>query len=349
MDAPRVSVVVPTHRRRDSLARLLDALARQTLPPGEFEVVVAIDGSEDGTRELVEAHAAPFRLRWLWQPQRGRAAACNAGARLAAGALLVLLDDDMEPAPGWLAAHRAAHPPGSRRGVVGAAPIPVGPGSPPVVAFRAAGFRRKLERLAERGGSLRFNEVYTGNFSVPRDVFLEVGGFDEEFRLYGHEDYEMVLRMTRVGVDFRFDPAALARQHYGKSFRALAADILAEGETAVLFARKHPEVLADLHLAGYARRSPRTRRRLAALLALSRAWGGFPPLVIALVERLEPRRPAGLESWYRLVFDALYWLGVELALAADGVPRKVGFHEIEGVIAPPGAGRAPARPASSSR
>lgn len=334
-------MVVPTHGRRDSVRRLLDAIARQTLPPDEFEVVAAVDGSLDGTREMVDGYAAPFRLRALWQPQRGRAAACNAGARLASGALLVLLDDDMEPAPGFLAAHLAAHPPGSRRGVVGAAPIPLEAGAPPVVAFRAAGFLRKLERLAERGGPLRFNDVYTGNFSVPRTVFLEVGGFDEEFRLYGHEDYEMVLRMTRAGVEFRFSPDALAAQHYTKDFRSLAANVLAEGETAVLFARKHPEVLPDLALGGYARRSARTRRRLALLLGLSRAWSGFPRLVVAAVERLEPRRPAGLESWYRLVFDYLYWLGAERALAGGGPPRRVPFREVEErLAAPAAAGRA---------
>lgn len=342
MDAPRASVVVPTHGRRDSVRRLLDALGRQTLPAAEFEVVVAIDGSEDGTREMVEAFAAPYRLRSLWQPQRGRAAACNAGARLAAGELLVLLDDDMEPAPGFLEAHLAAHPPGTRRGVVGAAPIPLEEDSPPVVAFRAGNFRRKLDRLAARGGALRFNDVYTGNFSVPRAVFGEVGGFDEEFRLYGHEDYEMVLRMTRAGVEFRFSPEAVATQHYAKDFRSLAANVLAEGETAVLFARKHPEVLPELALAGYAGRSPRTRRRLAALLAASRAWGGFPSLVVGAVERLEPRRPAGLEGWYRLVFDYLYWLGAERALAGGGRPRRVAFHEVEGLIA------ASARPRSGS-
>jgi GT2 family glycosyltransferase len=50
---PTLSVVIPTYRRRDSVARVLDALTRQTVPPEEFELIVSIDGSEDGTRELV--------------------------------------------------------------------------------------------------------------------------------------------------------------------------------------------------------------------------------------------------------------------------------------------------------
>ena len=104
----RASVVIPTYQRRDSVRQALEALARQTLPPEEFEVVISIDGSDDGTRELLEAFRTPFPLVVLWQPNRGRAAACNAGLRASQGALLVLLDDDMEPAPEFLAAHLAA-------------------------------------------------------------------------------------------------------------------------------------------------------------------------------------------------------------------------------------------------
>ena len=69
------------------------------LPPERFEVLVAIDGSEDGTREMIEQFAMPYQLRGLWQPNRGRAAACNMGLSAARGDLIVIMDDDMEPVP----------------------------------------------------------------------------------------------------------------------------------------------------------------------------------------------------------------------------------------------------------
>lgn len=341
MRAPSVSIVVPTHARRESVVRLLRALGAQTGVPDPFEVVIAIDGSEDGTGAAVDAeaevHAAAFRVRWLWQPQRGRASACNAGARLATGRLLVFLDDDMEPAPGFVAAHLDAHgdarAPGAAAGVVGAAPIVAAADAAPVVRYRAAGFAAKLARLRARPDDLALTDVYTGNFSVSRDRFVSAGGYDEAFRRYGHEDYELVLRLRRAGVRFVFDEGAIAHQHYAKTFRALAADVTAEGHTAVLFARKHPDVIPALALSEYARRSRRQRARLALLLALSRAYGGLPDRAIAAVERLERRRPpprdATLFARYDLVFDVLYWLGVERALHDLGAQhRRVPFHDV---------------------
>jgi glycosyltransferase involved in cell wall biosynthesis len=131
--APRLSVVIPTYRRRDSVERALIALARQSISPADFEVLVSVDGSEDGTRELLERYQAPYALRSLWRPNRGRAAALNAGISQAAGDVLVLLDDYMEPAPVFLAGHCRAHAVDSRRGVMGAEPIPLVAGSPPLV------------------------------------------------------------------------------------------------------------------------------------------------------------------------------------------------------------------------
>ena len=50
----RVSVVIPTYRRKDALLRALRSLATQSIAPDEYEVVVVVDGSDDGTREAAE-------------------------------------------------------------------------------------------------------------------------------------------------------------------------------------------------------------------------------------------------------------------------------------------------------
>src|SRR5512135_2587732 len=103
---PYVSVIIPTYNRRDSVERALRALAHQTLAPETYEVIVSIDGSQDGTREMVATFVAPYQLSGIWQPNQGRAAACNAGIRAAQGDVLVILDDDMEAAPGFVLGHR---------------------------------------------------------------------------------------------------------------------------------------------------------------------------------------------------------------------------------------------------
>jgi GT2 family glycosyltransferase len=310
----RVSVVVPTFQRCASVQRTLEALARQTIAPTEFEVIVSIDGSDDGTKELLRDFQAPYRLRAIWQPNQGRATARNAGIRLAAGSLIVFLDDDMEPVPGFLLAHRDAHSPRSRLGVVGAAPIPFDSSSPPIVHYRRSGMSARLERLAQPGYKLGFRDVYSSNFSIPRDVILEVGGFDEAFKLYGHEDYELALRLLEAGVEFVYSPQAMAYQGYDKDFAALARDSVARGHTAVLFAGKHPDVASTLKLSTYNQGARKWRRLRSLLLGASRVFPWSPACLILFMRWLERRRPRRLNDYYTLALDYFFWVGARAAL-----------------------------------
>src|SRR4029453_2390525 len=148
---PKVSVVIPSYGRKASVERALRALGRQTFPADLFEAVVSIDGSDDGTRESVAAFRAPYFIRGIWNPNRGRAAACNAGIRQARGSLVILLDDDMEPAPDFVESHARAHESDVVRGVLGAVPVAVERDSPPVVQFIATGFALHLEKLGRPG------------------------------------------------------------------------------------------------------------------------------------------------------------------------------------------------------
>lgn len=312
-----ISVVIPTYQRRSSVERLLAALNRQTFEHHCFEVVVVVDGAEDGTRELVAQFNAPYRLRGLWQTNRGRAAACNAGISAASGELIVLLDDDMEPAPGCLAGHAAAHVSSPQLAVVGAAPIRSEPTSPPLVKFMSAGFRHRLERFAQPGYQIQFSEAYSGNFSIRRAQLLAVEGFDEAFKVYGYEDYELAMRLTQAGVRLAYSAAAVAEQSYDKDFAGLARDTINRGRSGVLFARKHPEVRPALKLGRYSQASPKWRWLRAGLLQLSRHWTTFPAWVIRFIQQQEQRQPANLDLYYNLALDYFYWLGVQSAEATS--------------------------------
>jgi GT2 family glycosyltransferase len=309
---PLLSVVIPTYQRRESLLRTLASLRSQTLPATQYEVIAAVDGSTDGTADAVRRFAAPYALSAVEGPHRGRAGACNAGIRAATGAIVMLLDDDMEATPGLVAAHARAHE-GGERAVVGAAPIVVRPDSPPFVRYMATGFRYRLERLAQPGYRLHFRDVYTGNFSARRGTLLKVGGFDEAFRLYGHEDYELALRLQAAGAELTFSTEACARQHYEKSFAGFARDGIARGRTAVLFAQKHPEDLDRLKLSEYHRETLTWRVLREALLRLSRVTDRVPGWIIALIGWLERREPRRLERYYTMAIDYLYWCGVVAA------------------------------------
>jgi glycosyltransferase involved in cell wall biosynthesis len=312
---PRVSVVIPTYERCGSLGRLLRALCRQTIPSHAYEVIVIVDGSTDGTRELLERFDTPYALTWRWQQNGGRAAACNAGIRLCQSPLVVLLDDDMEPAPGCLEAHIACHADGVLRAVMGAAPMVVTPGSPAVVEYVGRKFNRHLAMLATAGHRLSLRSFYSGNLSVPRRVLEDVGGFDEAFTVYGNEDLELSCRLRAAGADILFSGAPLAHQHYDKTFAELARDNISKGITAVLLARKHPAMFTELKLAAHNRGSLKRRLALDALVALTRVW----PRVVAFVTSaigLSPRlRNEGQDRAYAFVLDYFFMVGATNAQA----------------------------------
>ncbi len=310
----RVSVIIPTYQRCGLLRNTLLFLARQTLSPEAFEVVVGIDGSTDGTLEMIASLDLPYRLVAHHQDNRGRASACNAAIHRAEGELLVLLDDDMEPIPSLLDEHLRAHHGRDGIGVLGAVPIRIEPDCSPVVQYVGTKFNRHLEMLARPGYQLQLRDFYSGNFSIPRDLMLEIGGFDEDFEVYGNEDLDLSLRLRDAGVSLIYSPDAVAFQCYTKDFAALARDTTAKGRTAVLLAHKHPEAFDDLKLGTYSHAPWPVRLIRDGLLRISEVWPAIPQGVMRLYSLLESRPGLALRSTYVHVLGYFYWLGARAAL-----------------------------------
>src|SRR5581483_11753966 len=112
-----LSVVIPTFNRASRLRTCLEALAHQTQPAEDFEVVVVVDGSTDDTRQMLSELKLPFLLRVIEQPNQGQCAARNHGAQVASGRTLLFLDDDIIPGPDLISTHLAAHQ--EHSGIVG--------------------------------------------------------------------------------------------------------------------------------------------------------------------------------------------------------------------------------------
>jgi GT2 family glycosyltransferase len=311
---PACSILIPTHQRREALRRALLSLRDQTEAPDAYEVIVSVDGSSDGSEEMLAAFEAAFDLRVTSGPARGRAAACNSALELARGEVVIVLDDDMRVVPEFVERHRAHHPPNSRRCVLGAVPIELEDGSPRAARYAQEKFNTHLDRLAEPGHEFVPRDFYTGNASLRAEVMREVGGFSESFTVYGNEDVDLSLRLGAAGVETLYEPRALARQEYDKALRALARDTVHKGHTTVILARAHPEAIGKLRLAQpWDGSRPRLAAR-AALLALSRRLSATTGATIALAAGLERLGAWRLALFYRAVLDYAFWAGVDTEL-----------------------------------
>lgn len=314
MAGPEVSVLIPSHQRREALRAALESLARQSVDPGTYEVVVATDACSDGTAEMIAALDLPYVLRQVSPQGRGRAAAVNAALAAARGEVAILLDDDMRVVPEFVARHRSHHPPGSRRCVLGAVPVELDERSTHAARYVKAKFDLHLSRLSDPAHLALPRSFYTGNASLRAEVLREVGGFDESFGIYGNEDVELSLRLRKAGVELGYDPEAKALQEYGKGLGGLQRDTLEKGRTTVLLARSHPEFFDDLRLADpYDGSRPWLAAR-AVLLWLTRRVLGTAALVFALASLLERAGCWRFPLFYRPVLDYAFWVGVDAAL-----------------------------------
>ncbi|MEP7359121.1 MAG: glycosyltransferase family 2 protein [Anaerolineales bacterium] len=313
-----LSVIIPTYNRRASVERLLRSLDAQTLPPDQFEVIIVIDGSEDGTRELVAGWKAAYRLRGIWQTNQKQAAARNNGVRASSGDLIVFLDDDMEAVPGLLAAHQAAHAGGELLGVVGAVHMRLPPNAPPVADYWSRRFERLAPILGQPGYCIPPGEFYVGNFSIGRQPLLAAGVFDAgTFGEYGAEDVELAYRLERQGVRIVYSLKAISYQHHTKDMAELLRDRLAEGRTEVAMVSKHPELWPATQLSEYTHASPGLRAARSFLLTTGRLVPGFSAALAHGLAWLDGRGLAWPDRWYVLAMGYYYWLGADQAVRAN--------------------------------
>lgn len=267
----RFSVVIPTYQRKDTVLRSVAALAEQTLR--DFEVVVAVDGSTDGTAEALRRLGTNFPLRIVEQSNQGRAAAVNAGAAASEGELILFLDDDMRGDPRLLEEHERSHREGAD---VVMGDLPLDPDSPNNLLSWGVGWwaRNRCERLSDPEAEIGIADLLTGQLSISRQAFESVGGFDVSFTrdgLFGGEDLDLGYRLVKAGYRLVFNPGAISYQHYDVDPLAYLDRARETGRSDWELVAKHPELAVRLQ--GTPRfTTKRTRLLLTPFLHLPRAF-----------------------------------------------------------------------------
>ena len=238
-----VSVVIPTIGR----ARLAEVVAATLADPTATEVVVVADRDPDRV-DAVLAGAGLVddpRVVVVAGPGRGPAAARQTGIDRARGDVVLLLDDDVVPGPGLVAAHRDAHAADARLIVVG--PMPV---APELRTASAIAHVYANDYDAEWAGLLAdpaavVRDLWGGNVSIRRADGLAVPQVGALGDLRNREDQEWGLRAARAGMTGAVAPRAGA-VHWHEGHVAGLLDAAADQvRTGRLLDERYPELGAD--------------------------------------------------------------------------------------------------------
>jgi GT2 family glycosyltransferase len=325
---PSLSVLIVAWNSRVELARTLPALLPEL---GEGDELIVVDNdSSDGTATAVRELAPAARIVRTGG-NLGFAAGCNAGAAEAGGELLVILNPDAAPLPGWGEAIRrpwlqgrgwaawqalvadegatkinSAGNPVHFTGIVWAG----GHGEPIAVAPT-----RPVEVPALSGACL----------AIPRRTWEQVGGFPERFFLY-HEDVDLSLRLRLRGGTLGVEPAAVvdhdyefgAREHKWRWLERNRLAFLVRAYPARLLVLLAPALLAtELALLAVSVRGGWGKQKLAA------NWEAFRWLPRLLRERRQIQStrkvtPAEFASWLTPDLDSPF-----ISAAAQSLPAHL--------------------------
>ena len=269
-----ISVLIPTHNDAQVLPVTLAPLLGD---PAAGEIVVVVDGSDDGSFELLQELAKyDPRLRPFHIENRGRPGARQFALEQARCDLVLMLDADVIAQDGLVGAHAAWHEHGAGRVVAGYMPTTVPPRRPG--SFVLDLYAKHYEMVCddwERDPDSILKALWGGNVSLPRAALEAAGGCDGRVGVTYADDLELGLRLRAVGLEPVFDRRLRAEHRVKRSVAGFLANHRRNGRDYAIVDRLHPGIVEfpkwrDAGAGGLLRRAARRPRGYGLISGLGR-------------------------------------------------------------------------------
>lgn len=315
-----LSIIIPTHNRCDSLRKALHSLLAQEYD-GKIEIIVVIDGCADDTLNMVESEFTRVKTV-VFENNVGAAKGLNAGVKIAQGKILLFLDDDMKYHSKLILEHQRMHQEEKYDVIIGHFPL----GDLPVSSF----FRKVIYDWTE-GWQKSFPEnvsfydaLCSGHFSISRNLYDKVEGFDEDFSIWGRKDSELGYRLIQAGARFGFNEKAIATQNYDKLPSDFLTDFKLLGQADVQMDTKHNEIKKTLLLSCFYQAPWMVRWLREYLFNHLSATNLFVNVLATIFDKLHALKFKGriLEGVFWTLADCYYWQGVHAALGGTKQVKK---------------------------
>jgi GT2 family glycosyltransferase len=207
MQTDTITVVVPTFKRTQGLARVLAALSRQCDPGVPWDVLIVDNDDAPGALPTFEQlrGVVPVPARFVREPVRGAAHARNRGVAEAGGTIVVFIDDDVEPADDWLARLTEPVLAGRCEGVGGKVVLdPAVPRPRWFVEAWMGGYLAAFDRGPTEVPIAADDFVITASAAFRADAIHAAGGFDPELGPRSgvqlvNDDISLCRRVTAAG------------------------------------------------------------------------------------------------------------------------------------------------------
>lgn len=248
MGEPEYSLLLPVRNEAGRIDSVVRSIFSDLAGDSAWEVCIADDCSDDGTFERLRTLAGTFPFRLL-RPDRnlGRGGIRNMLAGEARGKILVFLDGDCRPSPGFFKAWEGLDPGAAFIGKVSYEKRP------------RSGFSRFLEKGSGAGklrgeGGIPAAYFISQNFRLSKEVFGKSGGFRTDLSGWGGEDTDFGCKLERLGVPMRFRAEAEASHPSVAGLEAYFARLFHFGESNLpVLIEDHPQLAAQFKL-GFARK-----------------------------------------------------------------------------------------------